>query len=73
MGKSKSYRGAPGWEGQNTNTGKESKYSSAPAAKFEGTVMSGDGDFTKARSGTKAGADKSSTRRAPVSKGFGQY
>jgi hypothetical protein len=73
MGKSKSYRGAPGWEGQNDNKGKESQYSSAPAAKYEGTVESGGGDFSKARRGTSAGKGKSTTRRAPTSKGFGQY
>lgn len=73
MGNSKTYRGAPNWQGQNDNKGKESGYSSHPAAKSEGTHMSGDGDFMKANKGTKAGSGKSSSGRSPTSKGFGQY
>ena len=72
MGKSRTYRGAPGWEAQNDNKGKESPYSSAPAARFEGTTMSGDGDFMKARKGTSAGKNKSTSKRAGRSSGYGQ-
>ncbi len=64
MGKSKTYRGGPNWQENNTGTGKESKYSSAPAAKFEGTIESGGGDFSKARRGTSAGKGKSTSKRA---------
>ncbi len=73
MGNSKTYRGAPGWTGQNDNKGKESAYSSHPAAKSEGTHMSGDGDFMKARKGSRAGSGKSSSKRAATSTGFGKY
>ena len=73
MGNSKTYRGAPGWAEKNDNKGKESNYSSHPIAKPEGTHMSGDGDFMRARKGSNAGSGKSSSKRAPTSKGFGSY
>lgn len=73
MGNSKTYRGAPNWQDNNTNRGKESNYSSHPIAKAEGTHMGGDGDFMRARKGSNAGSGKSSSKRAPTSKGYGQY
>ena len=46
MGRSKSYRGAPGWESQNTPRGKYT-YSTGDIAKPEGTHMNKDGDGTR--------------------------
>lgn len=69
MGSSKTFRQGPNWQGVNTNRGAESSYSKGDIVKPEGTHMSGNDDH--GRKGAK-GRDKSSSGRAPVSKGYGQ-
>jgi len=63
MGMSKTYKGSPGWQGNNTGRGKESKYTSHPVAKMEGTHMSGEGEH--GRKGSKGGGNKSRTISGP--------
>jgi hypothetical protein len=63
MGASKTYKGSPGWAKNHSNRGKESKYTSHPVAKMEGTHMSGE---TKLRQGSKGGGNKSRTISGPA-------
>lgn len=73
MGSSKNYTGKPGWQGNNTARGKESKYTSTPVARMEGSHMSGENE--SGRKGTKAGKGKSGTfsgpkKRSPAASGY---
>ena len=62
MGSSKSYRGAPGWEAQNTPRG-ETKVSKGDITKAEGTHTSGYDDYGRKGHG---GRNKSKSGRAPA-------
>ena len=65
MGSSKSYRGPAGFEDRNTPGG-TTKASKGPAARYEGTVMSGGGSL---RSGMKGSArNKSKSGKGKLSK-----
>jgi hypothetical protein len=71
VGRSKTYRGKPGWQGNNTNRGAETAYSKGNVANPEGTHMSGESDW--GRKGAKSGAGKSKSSKAAPSKQSGLY
>lgn len=71
MGNSKNYLGKPQWASNNTARGKESGYTSKPAARMEGTHMSGEIGGGSARKGAKAQAGKSSVISGPKNRKAG--
>lgn len=67
MGASKSYKNAVRWGGKTSSRGKESAYTKGPAARMEGTHMSGGSDAL--RKGSKSGGSKSKTISGPSKRG----
>ena len=63
MGASKTYTNSIRWGGKVSNRGSEQKYTSTPAARVEGTLMSGEDDY--GRKGSKGGGNASRTIAGP--------